>query len=133
MNKKKYPISLKSFILGFLSGALCSGILVLLITKLPVSEPSPSLSLPSTPSQVSINNNSEICLTNSSSLISLIDLNRATIEDLDSLPGIGEVKAKNIISWRERYGNFKDISELMYVSGISDNIFQGLCDLITVR
>jgi len=133
MSKKKKSISLRSFILGFLSGVLFSGILVFLITKSSIFDQTSLLAMSSTSPQVSINNNPEICLTNSSSKISLLDINQATSDELNSLPGIGQVKAGNIIAWREKYGNFKEISELIYVSGISDNIFQGLCDLITVR
>ena len=133
MSKKKKSISLRSFILGFLSGVLFSGILVFLITKSSLFDQTSLLAMSSTSPQVSINNNPEICLTNSSSKISLLDINQATSDELNSLPGIGQVKAGNIIAWREKYGNFKEISELIYVSGISDNIFQGLCDLITVR
>ncbi len=47
-----------------------------------------------------------------------IDLNKATIEELEKLPGIGPKIAKNIIEYRKRFGLFKSIEELCEVKGI---------------
>jgi competence protein ComEA len=47
-----------------------------------------------------------------------LDLNTATAEDLDALPGIGPVLAKRIIDYRTAHGPFKKIDDLMAVSGI---------------
>ncbi|MCD6548823.1 MAG: helix-hairpin-helix domain-containing protein [Thermodesulfobacterium sp.] len=47
-----------------------------------------------------------------------IDLNKATAEELESLPGIGPKIAKNIIEYREKFGPFKSVEELLEVKGI---------------
>lgn len=47
-----------------------------------------------------------------------LDLNRATVEDLDRLPGIGPVLARRIVEHRERHGAFHSIEELLGVPGI---------------
>ncbi len=47
-----------------------------------------------------------------------IDINKATLEELEALPGIGEKTAKNIIEYREKIGAFKSIEELEKVKGI---------------
>jgi len=47
-----------------------------------------------------------------------IDINQATVEDLEKLPGIGPKIAKNIIEYREKNGPFKSIEELLKVKGI---------------
>ena len=47
-----------------------------------------------------------------------LDLNTATSEDLDALPGIGPVLAKRIVDYRAAHGPFKKIDDLMEVSGI---------------
>jgi len=47
-----------------------------------------------------------------------IDLNRATLGELQTLPGIGPKLAKNIIQYRDRHAPMHDFSEIMNVSGI---------------
>lgn len=63
---------------------------------------------------------------------SKININKATAEELSSLPGIGLVRAAAIVEHREKYGYFADITELMDVSGIGDGIFNSVEDLITI-
>jgi len=62
----------------------------------------------------------------------LINLNKATLEELLTLTGIGESKAKSIIEYRDTNGNFKDINELKNVSGIGDALFEKIKDKISV-
>ena len=62
----------------------------------------------------------------------LINLNKATLEDLLTLTGIGESKAKSIIEYRDTNGNFKDINELKNVSGIGDALFEKIKSNITI-
>lgn len=61
-----------------------------------------------------------------------ININTATQEELTSLSGIGESKAKSIIKYREENGNFKSIEDIMKVSGISENLFAKIKENITV-
>ena len=61
-----------------------------------------------------------------------IDINRAEARLLGALPGIGEVKAKAIIDYRQQNGPFTNITELTRVNGISITIFEQIKDLITV-
>ena len=63
---------------------------------------------------------------------SLININLASITELMTLPGIGETKANNIISYREENGFFKAIEEIKNVSGIGDATFDQFKALITV-
>jgi competence protein ComEA len=49
---------------------------------------------------------------------SVIDINTATIEDLETLPGIGAVKAQSIITYRESHGDFSSLDQLLSVPGI---------------
>lgn len=62
----------------------------------------------------------------------LININTASISELTSLSGIGEAKAKSIITYREENGNFKDIKDITNVSGISDSMYEKIKDYITV-
>lgn len=62
-----------------------------------------------------------------------IDLNRATREQLEALPGIGPAKAEAIIAHREAEGPFAVPGDLRGVPGIGERTFQQLADLVTVR
>ena len=61
-----------------------------------------------------------------------INLNTATQEELDSLPGIGPSKALDIIAYRKEHQGFKTIEELKNVKGIGDATFNKLKDKIMV-
>ena len=61
-----------------------------------------------------------------------ININTATAEELDTLPGIGESTANKIINYREENGKFKSIEEIKEVSGIGDSKFEQIKDLIEI-
>lgn len=61
-----------------------------------------------------------------------VNINTADIDKLTSLPGIGEAKAKSIISYREDQGTFQTIEELKNVEGIKDGVYQKIKDLISI-
>ena len=62
----------------------------------------------------------------------LININTATKEELMKLPGIGESKAESIIKYRDIYGFFKSIEEIMNISGIKNGAFDKIKDLIKI-
>lgn len=62
----------------------------------------------------------------------LVNLNTADAERLQSLPGIGESRAADILSYRERNGGFKSVEEIMQVPGIKESIYEKIRDKITV-
>ncbi len=62
----------------------------------------------------------------------LIDINTATAEQLDQLPGIGPAKSAEIIAYRQKNGAFDKIEDIQNVSGIGPAIFENIRDLITV-
>lgn len=64
---------------------------------------------------------------------SLIDLNTATLEQLDSLPGIGQTRAEAIIQYRNDHGNFVTIDELLTVQGFGQALFDQIKSLITAN
>jgi competence protein ComEA len=61
-----------------------------------------------------------------------IDLNHATVEQLETLPGIGPAKADAIVQHREAHGPFAVPGDLRAVPGIGEATFQRLADLVTV-
>ncbi len=63
----------------------------------------------------------------------LVDLNRATAEELQTLPGIGPVMAERIVALRKERGGFRKLDELMEVKGVGDRTFARLKPLLKVR
>ncbi len=61
-----------------------------------------------------------------------ININTATLEELMTLSGIGESKAKAIIEYRNTNGNFTSIEDITKVSGISETIFNKIKENITI-
>lgn len=61
-----------------------------------------------------------------------VNINTATQDELDSLPGIGPSLAERIISYREENGNFKSTDELQNVKGIGDAKYADIKDKVTV-
>jgi competence protein ComEA len=61
----------------------------------------------------------------------IININTATLEQLLTLPRIGESKAKAIIAYRQAHGRFVKTEQLMQVKGIGDKIFADIRPLIT--
>jgi len=61
-----------------------------------------------------------------------VNINTATAEELDTLPGIGPAIAQRIIEYRQTNGPFQSIEEIKNVSGIGDKLFERLKALITV-
>lgn len=62
----------------------------------------------------------------------LININTASAEELDTLPGIGPTKAQAIIDYRTQNGPFQTLSQIMDVPGIGQGTFSNIQDLITV-
>ena len=75
----------------------------------------------------------DACIENESTNITgKININTASKEELMTLPGIGESKAKEIISYRETNGSFQSIEDIKNVTGIGESIFAKIQEAITV-
>jgi competence protein ComEA len=62
----------------------------------------------------------------------VVNVNTATVEQLQALPGIGEVRARAIVEARERRGGFKNIDELVEIRGIGPAGLERLRSHVTV-
>jgi competence protein ComEA len=70
--------------------------------------------------------------TNNSMPNQKININLATLDQLTTLPGIGDTKANAIIAYRNKNSGFKSIEEIKEVSGIGNSTFDQIKNLITV-
>ena len=60
-----------------------------------------------------------------------ININTATADEFEALPGIGEVIAARIIAYREENGPFRAVDDLIHIEGISDRTIDEIRDLVT--
>lgn len=70
---------------------------------------------------------------NSNDKNNLININTANVQELDSLPGVGEATANKIINYREEKGRFNSIEEIKNVNGIGDKKYEELKTLISIE
>jgi competence protein ComEA len=63
----------------------------------------------------------------------LININTASVDELDKLPGVGPVKAQAIVDFREKFGVFLSIKDLLKVNGINQDLFDQIEDSITIN
>ena len=76
----------------------------------------------------------DACICDDNQIIStvLVSINTASVEELMTLPGIGEAKAQDIINYRNDNGLFQTIEDIKNVSGIGDSLFAKIKDYITI-
>lgn len=61
-----------------------------------------------------------------------LDVNKASVEELERVPGIGPLTAQAIVSYREKNGPFRRLEELMIIRGIGEERFEKLRGWLTV-
>jgi comEA protein len=62
----------------------------------------------------------------------LLDLNHATLPELEKLPGIGPAKAQAIVAFRDARGGFTSVNQLLRIKGIGRAMLRKLAPLVTV-
>jgi len=62
-----------------------------------------------------------------------LDLNRASVEDLCLIPGVGKSLARDIVAYREKRKGFRTVGELRQVKGIGETKWEALRTYVTVQ
>ena len=62
----------------------------------------------------------------------LVNLNKATVAELDKLPGVGPAISQRIIDYRQENGGFVSVEEIKLVPGIGDKMYQEIKDLVEI-
>ena len=62
-----------------------------------------------------------------------VNVNTATVQELEALPGIGNAKAEAIVKHREANGKFKAIEDLTQVKGVGDKILEKISKEVEVK
>ncbi len=63
----------------------------------------------------------------------VLNLNTATVKELDALPGVGPALAKRIVEFREKKGGFRRVEELLVIPGISEARWKRIVPLVEVK
>ncbi|MDX9708257.1 MAG: ComEA family DNA-binding protein [Trichloromonas sp.] len=63
----------------------------------------------------------------------VVNINTATLEQLEALPGVGPVSAQRILEYRDQIGPFKSVDQLVEVKGIGEKSLGKFRDLVTVK
>ena len=74
----------------------------------------------------------DACISQDIKVTGKVSINTASLEELMTLSGIGEAKAKEIITYREQNGPFQTIEDIMKVSGIGEKAFAQIKEDITL-
>jgi competence protein ComEA len=122
MNARPLPIPERGLILLIGAGLLVSGVLLYVTRDGPA--------IPSTNQPIVLENVLVIQPTFYDTRT--IDPNTASVEDLIRLPGIGEVLAGRIVSYRDEHGPFTSVDDLLAVSGIGPKLLEGIREHVTV-
>lgn len=140
MSNKKHELYLISFAFFLVAGLILFNVFNMpsITVKIKANDTTVYQAANSTDIIVTTNNTSQIVETmpkisvQDSQQSKAININTATVDELISLVGIGEIKAKSIVDYRNENGKFSSVDELINVSGIGEKTLEKIKNDITV-
>lgn len=99
----------------------------------PAPKEEPSQNQPSQPVAVQVPATSSAPAVPPAKAVSKVNLNRATADELQTLPGVGPVLAQRMVEWRKAHGRYRTVDDLQEVKGIGRKRLEQLRPLVTVK
>ncbi len=99
----------------------------------PVPKEEPSQARPDQPLAVQVPAASPAAAVSPAQAVSKVNLNRASADELQTLPGVGPVLAQRMVEWRKAHGRYRTIDDLQEVKGIGKKRLEQLRPLLTVK
>lgn len=112
---------------------LVATIAVVLWIGWPVPKEAPSQAQPEQSIAVQVPATSPVATAPPAKTVSKVNLNRASADELQVLPGIGPVLAQRMVDWRKAHGRYRTVDDLQEVKGIGKKRLEQLRPLVTVH
>lgn len=88
---------------------------------------------PVQPAATQVSESSPVMATAPTKVESKVNLNHASVDELQALPGVGPVLAQRMVEWRKAHGRYRTVDELQEVKGIGKKRMEQLRPLVTVK
>jgi len=112
---------------------LVATIAVVLWIGWPVPKEEISQAKPDQPIALQVPATSPVAAMPTAKAISKVNLNRASVDELQTLPGVGPVLAQRMVDWRKAHGRYRAVDDLQEVKGIGKKRLEQLRPLVTVK
>ena len=99
----------------------------------PVPKEEISQARPDQPMAVQVPATSPVAAVSPAKAVSKVNLNRASADEMQALPGVGPVLAQRMVDWRKAHGRYRTVDDLQEVKGIGKKRLEQLRPLVTVK
>jgi len=112
---------------------LAATVAVVLWIGWPVPKEETPKAQPDQPIAVRVPATSPVAAASPAKAVSKVNLNRASADELQTLPGVGPVLAQRMVDWRKAHGRYRTVDDLQEIKGIGKKRLEQLRPLVTVK